>query len=166
MCLYVSREFGSKYSAVKSLGIEATNAGKKVMVRGWLYSEKISISILNIFDLKSQSNTLPQCLGKSTEKFLVIDKPKYNVVLEVTWLWRIRDRIEEYINPKPKICMYTPEWYNNASIDLGEYCDSSYSETETETESISSDSSYFSESEVEEIVASECGSFEGMILDR
>ena len=81
--------------------------------------------------------------------------------------------------------MYTPEWYNvrnsvkkiitslqifyeltwpnfetydidqNASIDLGEYCDSSYSETETETKSISSDSSYFSESEVEEIVASE-----------
>ncbi|GBC28276.2 hypothetical protein GLOIN_2v1490821 [Rhizophagus irregularis DAOM 181602=DAOM 197198] len=35
----------------------------------------------------------------------------------------------------------------NASIDLSEYCDSSYSETETETESISSDSSYFSEAE-------------------
>ncbi|CAG8573811.1 16236_t:CDS:2 [Funneliformis mosseae] len=35
----------------------------------------------------------------------------------------------------------------------------------TEIESISSDSSYFSKSEVEEIVASECGSFEGMILD-
>ncbi|CAB5380882.1 unnamed protein product [Rhizophagus irregularis] len=35
----------------------------------------------------------------------------------------------------------------NASIDLSEYCDSSYSETETETESISSDSSYFSESD-------------------
>ena len=95
MGLYISREFGSKYPAVKSLGIGATNAGKKVMVRGWLYGEKNSISIPDIFDLKLQSNTLPQCLGKSYEKFLVVDKPEYDLVLGETWLWRARDRIEK-----------------------------------------------------------------------
>ncbi len=50
--LYIFRKFGSKYSAVKSLDIGATNASKKVMIRGQLYDEKISISILDIFDLK------------------------------------------------------------------------------------------------------------------
>ena len=32
--LYIFRKFGSKYSAVKSLDIGATNASKKVMIRG------------------------------------------------------------------------------------------------------------------------------------
>ena len=32
--LYITREFGSEYPAVKELGIGTTNAGKKVMVRG------------------------------------------------------------------------------------------------------------------------------------
>ena len=36
MGLYISRKFGLKYPTVKSLGIRVTNAGKKVMVRGWL----------------------------------------------------------------------------------------------------------------------------------
>jgi hypothetical protein len=106
MGLYISKEFGSKYSAVKSLDIGATNAGKKVIVRGWLYGKKIFISILDIFDLKSQSNTLPQCLGKSFKKFLVVNNPEYDLVLRETWLWRARDRIEKYINPKPKIYVY------------------------------------------------------------
>src|SRR6185436_14784888 len=45
MDLYISREYGSKYPAVKDLGIGATNADKKVMVRGWLYGEKILFQI-------------------------------------------------------------------------------------------------------------------------
>ncbi|CAG8706091.1 9549_t:CDS:2 [Funneliformis mosseae] len=159
MGLYISREFGSKYPAVKSLGIRATNVGKKVMVRGWLYGEKISISISDIFDLKSQSNTLLQCLGKLTEKFLVIDKPEYDVVLG--W-YNMRNSVKKIIISLQifyeLICpnFKTYDIDQNVSIDLDKYCNSSYSETETETESISSDLSYFSESEVEEIVASEC----------
>ncbi|CAG8566895.1 4356_t:CDS:2 [Diversispora eburnea] len=33
MDLYISRDWGSRYPAVKKLGVGATNAGKKVMVR-------------------------------------------------------------------------------------------------------------------------------------
>src|SRR5215470_9744470 len=50
--LYISREFGSEYPTVKELGIGATNAGKKVMVRGWVHDEEVSISLPNIFELK------------------------------------------------------------------------------------------------------------------
>ena len=69
MGLYISREFGSKYPAVKSLDIGATNAGKKVMVRGWLYGEKISISIPDIFDLKLQSNIYLNVWENHTRSF-------------------------------------------------------------------------------------------------
>ena len=39
MDLYISREGGSGFPAVQRLGIGATNAGKKVMIRGWLRRE-------------------------------------------------------------------------------------------------------------------------------
>ncbi|CAG8582857.1 7502_t:CDS:2 [Ambispora gerdemannii] len=81
--------YGSKYPAVKDLGIGATNAGKKVMVRGWLHDEEISVSLPNIFELEP-----PSYLDKSYEHFLVIDKPEYDLVLGSTWLTRLGNRID------------------------------------------------------------------------
>ena len=40
MDLYISREYGSRYPAVRDLGIGATNASKKVMRRGELIEKK------------------------------------------------------------------------------------------------------------------------------
>jgi hypothetical protein len=79
--LYITRIYGSEYPAVKDLGISTTNAGKKVMVRGWVRDEEISISLSNIFELKP-----PSYVGKSNEHFLVVDKPEYDVVLGNNWL--------------------------------------------------------------------------------
>nr|CAG8655435.1 2818_t:CDS:2 [Entrophospora candida] len=62
-----------------------TNAGKKVMVRGWLCGEKVSVSLPNIFELgilKSQ----PRCLNETYTHFLVIDKPEHDLVLGTSWL--------------------------------------------------------------------------------
>ncbi|CAG8625930.1 10332_t:CDS:2 [Ambispora leptoticha] len=89
MDLYITRMYGSKYPAVKDLGIGATNAGKKVMVRGWLRDEEVSISLPNIFELEP-----PSYLDKSYEHFLVIDKPEYDLVLGSTWLTRLGNRID------------------------------------------------------------------------
>src|SRR6266542_3802001 len=50
MDLYISREGGSGFPAVQRLGIGATNAGKKVMIRGWLQREKVSVTLPNIFN--------------------------------------------------------------------------------------------------------------------
>ncbi|CAG8628607.1 7412_t:CDS:1, partial [Paraglomus occultum] len=52
MDFYISRMHGSKYPAVEDLGIGATNASKKVMVRGWTDKKNISVSLPNIFELK------------------------------------------------------------------------------------------------------------------
>src|SRR6266487_3090565 len=80
--LYITREFGSEYPAVKELGIGATNAGKKVMVRGWVHRENVSVTLSNIFDgLKP-----PSYLGTDTATFVVVDKPEYDLVLGNNWL--------------------------------------------------------------------------------
>ncbi|RHZ88081.1 hypothetical protein Glove_26g164 [Diversispora epigaea] len=42
----------------------------------------------------------------------VLDKPEYELVLGDIWIGRLMDRIREHIHPKPKLYMYTPEWYN------------------------------------------------------
>ncbi|CAG8665556.1 10821_t:CDS:1, partial [Paraglomus occultum] len=76
LLLYITRTDGSKYLAVGALGIGATNAGKKVMVRGWLRDKDVSISLPNIFELEPSSY-----LRKSYEHFLVVDKPEYDLVL-------------------------------------------------------------------------------------
>ncbi|RHZ61836.1 hypothetical protein Glove_345g72 [Diversispora epigaea] len=89
MDLYITRMDESKYPAVEALGISTTNAGKKVMVKGWLRDEEVSISLPNIFKLEP-----PSYLEKSYEHFLVIDKPEYNLVLGSTWLTRLGDRID------------------------------------------------------------------------
>jgi hypothetical protein len=39
MDLYISREYGSRYPAVRDLGIGTTNASKKVMRRRWVDRE-------------------------------------------------------------------------------------------------------------------------------
>ncbi|RHZ44881.1 hypothetical protein Glove_707g119 [Diversispora epigaea] len=141
------------------------------MVKGWIRSEKISIPISNIFELEPQKNRLPQYLGKSYEHFLVLDKPEYELVLGDIWICRLMYRIREHIHPKPKLYMYTPEWYNarnnkeekpiislkkfynllflDCTFDfqmpdnLKEYYDSSYSETETDSISSDSESEWF-----------------------
>lgn len=41
-----------KYPAMKGLGKEATNANKKVMVRGWIHDYKVFVSLPNIFELE------------------------------------------------------------------------------------------------------------------
>jgi hypothetical protein len=50
MDLYIFREYGSGYLAVKDLGISATNASKQVMRRGWVDREEVSVALPNIFD--------------------------------------------------------------------------------------------------------------------
>ncbi|CAG8716257.1 3684_t:CDS:1, partial [Funneliformis mosseae] len=75
--LYITREFRSKYPAVKELSISITNAGKKVMVREWISREEVSVSLPNIFNgLK----LLPLIIT-DTETFVVVDKPEYNLIL-------------------------------------------------------------------------------------
>ncbi|GBB93859.1 hypothetical protein RclHR1_02240031 [Rhizophagus clarus] len=90
--LYITRMYGSRYPAVKDLGIGATNAGKKVMVRGWVHDEEVSISLPNIFDLKPLSY-----VEKSYEHFLVVDKPDYELVLGNVWLTRLGYRIDKRV---------------------------------------------------------------------
>ena len=89
--LYITREFRSEYPAVKELGIGATNAGKKVMVRGWVSREKVSVSLPNIFDgLKS----LPLVI-MDTETFVVVDKLEYDLVLGSNWLIWMGKKIDK-----------------------------------------------------------------------
>ncbi|CAB5356594.1 unnamed protein product [Rhizophagus irregularis] len=66
--LYITRIYGSEYPAVKDLGIGATNAGKKVMVRGWVRDEEVSISLPNIFELKPSRNNWLIRLGCRIDK--------------------------------------------------------------------------------------------------
>ncbi|CAB5376099.1 unnamed protein product [Rhizophagus irregularis] len=90
--LYITREFGSEYPAVKELGIGATNAGKKVMVRGWVSREEVSVSLPNIFDgLKS-----PPLVITDTETFVVVDKPEYDLVLGNNWLIWMGKKIDKW----------------------------------------------------------------------
>ena len=78
MDLYITRIYGSKYPTVKDLGIGATNAGKKVMMRrSWIDREKVSVTLPNIFD----EIVPPSYFGKDTANFVVVDKPEYDLVL-------------------------------------------------------------------------------------
>ncbi|CAJ0835512.1 9890_t:CDS:2 [Entrophospora sp. SA101] len=81
MDLYITRMYGSKYPAVIDLGIGATNAGKKVMRRGWIDREKVSVTLPNIFD----DIVPPSYLGIDTANFVVVDKPEYDLVLGHVW---------------------------------------------------------------------------------
>ncbi|RHZ78698.1 hypothetical protein Glove_157g70 [Diversispora epigaea] len=177
MDLYISRNWGSRYPAVEKLGVGATNAGKKVMVRGWTDKENISVSLPNIFELKP-----PSYLGKSYMCFVVIDKPEYDLVLGSTidehdgkyWetneekrIYYARNNIDivspslytfyELLFPKFTtinsdgeviLIEFSDQNVENTSIDLSEYYDSEYSETESES-SDSKTESEFSDSETE-----------------
>src|SRR6185369_5606102 len=198
MDLYITRMDGSKYPAVETLGIGATNAGKKVMVRGWLRDNNISVSLPNIFE-SGKLKSLPQYLNETYTHFVVIDKPEYDLVLGNVWLMHTGYRIDKYKNPplyinipkgiekreleksqyharnsiwKLSHSLYTfyellfPEFITtdsdgevilikfsdqnteNTLIDLNEYYDSEYSETESES-SDSETESEFSDSEVD-----------------
>ncbi|CAG8451294.1 15326_t:CDS:2 [Cetraspora pellucida] len=158
--LYISREFGSRYPAVVELGINATNAGKKVMVRGWVHRENVSVSLPNIFDgLKP-----PSYLGTDTATFVVVDKPEYDLVLGNSWLtglgydidkrdaryWKNNEEKRLYyvrndidilspsfteINSDGKVII-TKFFKHNREFDgLSEYYDSDYTETESSNDS-------------------------------
>jgi len=88
MDLYISKEGGSGFFAVQRL---ATNAGKKVMIRGWLQREKVSVTLPNIFD----GIKLPSYLGMDTETFVVVDKPEYDLVLGNNWLIWMGKKIDK-----------------------------------------------------------------------
>ncbi|CAG8734125.1 22775_t:CDS:2 [Dentiscutata erythropus] len=142
--LYISREFGSRYPAVVELGINTTNAGKKVMVRGWVHRENVSVSLPNIFDgLKP-----PSYLGTDTATFVVVDKPEYDLVLEKR-LYYVRNDID-ILSPS----LYTfyelvfPSFteinsdgeviitkFKREFDGLSEYYDSDYTETESSNDS-------------------------------
>ncbi|CAG8594096.1 2823_t:CDS:2 [Funneliformis mosseae] len=80
-----------EYSTVKELSISITNTGKKVMVRGWVSREEVSISLPNIFvGLKS----LPLVIT-DTETFVIIDKPEYDLVLDNNWLIWMGKKIDK-----------------------------------------------------------------------
>ncbi len=82
MDLYISREYGSRYPAVRDLSIGVTNASKKVMRRGWIDREEVSVALPNIFDEIVSSSYF----GKDTANFVVVDKPEYDLVLGSVWL--------------------------------------------------------------------------------
>ncbi|CAG8640366.1 4594_t:CDS:1, partial [Paraglomus occultum] len=87
-------EYGSKYPAVKDLGIGgATNAGKKVMRRGWIDREKVSVTLPNIFE-SGKLKSLPRYLKETFTNFVVIDKPEYDLVLGHIWLMHTGYTIE------------------------------------------------------------------------
>ncbi|CAB4382017.1 unnamed protein product [Rhizophagus irregularis] len=172
MDIYISREGGSGFPAVQRLGIGATNARKKVMIRGWLQREKVSVTLPNIFD------GIKPCIRKiDTETFVVVDKSEYDVVLGNNWLVRLGYGIDKrdarYLEKNEEKRLYytrndidilSPSLYTfyellfpnftaiNSdgeviitkffkhytaidNLDLSEYYDSEYSETDSETES-------------------------------
>ncbi|CAG8507414.1 10771_t:CDS:2 [Funneliformis mosseae] len=89
--LYITREFRSEYPAVKEFSIGAINAGKKVIIRGWVNREEVSISLSNIFyELRSLLLIITD-----TENFVVVDKPEYDLVLGNNWLIWMGDKIDK-----------------------------------------------------------------------
>ncbi|RIA82850.1 hypothetical protein C1645_834712 [Glomus cerebriforme] len=133
MDLYISREYGSRYPAIRDLSIGVTNAGKKV---------------------------IPSYLGKDTANFVVVDKPEYDLVLGNIWLMHIEYAVDRYQNPpiyinKPKeiekqerekrqyrysdgeiiITKFFKHHKVMKNLDLSEYYDSEYTEIESECSS-------------------------------
>ena len=94
MDLYISRLNGSRYPAVRDLGIGATNSGKKVMRRGWVDREEVSVALPNIFD----EIVPPSYLGKDTANFVVVDKPEYDLVLGSVWLMHTGYAVDRHQN--------------------------------------------------------------------
>ncbi|RIA83748.1 hypothetical protein C1645_833328 [Glomus cerebriforme] len=76
MNLYISEEYGLRYLAIRDLGIGITNASKKVMRRGWINREEVSITLPNIFNEIVPSSYL----GIHIANFVVVDKPEYDLV--------------------------------------------------------------------------------------
>ena len=161
---------------MRDLGIGATNASKKVMRRGWVDREEVSVALPNIFD----DIVPPSYFGKDTANFVVVDKPEYDLVLGTVWLMHTGYAVDRYqtsswyVNKPKKIeeqerqyrcrknlwelplSLYTfyellfPEFIATDSdgeviltkffkhhkvmrnIDLSEYYDSEYTETESE----------------------------------
>ena len=62
---------------LQDLGIGATNADKKVMRRGWIDREEVSVTLPNIFD----EIVPPSYLGIDIANFVVVDKSEYDLVL-------------------------------------------------------------------------------------
>ncbi len=103
MDLYIFREYGSRYSVVRDLGIDTTNASKKVMRRGWIDKEEVSVTLPNIFDEIVPSSYF----GKDTANFVVVDKSEYDLVLGSVWLMHTGYAVDRHQNPpcyinKPK----------------------------------------------------------------
>jgi len=103
MDLYISREYGSRYPAVRDLSIGVTNASKKVMRRGWIDREEVSVALPNIFDEIVSSSYF----GKDTANFVVVDKSEYDLVLGSVWLMHTGYAVDRHQNPpcyinKPK----------------------------------------------------------------
>ena len=104
MDLYISREYGLRYPAVRDLGIGATNASKKVMRRGWVDKEEVSVTLPNIFDEIVTSRV-------GTANFVVVDKPEYDLVLESVWLMGTGYAVDRHQNPP---------WYINKPKEIEE----------------------------------------------
>ena len=95
MGLYISREYGSGYPAVRDLGINVTNASKKVMRRGWVDRKEVSVTLPNIFD----GIVSPLYFGNDTANFVVLDKPEYDLVLGTVWLMHIGYDVDRHQTP-------------------------------------------------------------------
>ncbi|RIA91008.1 hypothetical protein C1645_822582 [Glomus cerebriforme] len=103
MDLYISKEYGSRYPAVRDLGIGPTNA--------------------------------------DTANFVVVDKPEYDLVLGNVWLMYTGYAIDRHQNPpiyinKPKEIEEQErekiQYHFMRNLDLSEYYNSEYTETESE----------------------------------
>ena len=113
--LYISREYGSRYLAVRDLGISVTNANKKVMKRGWINKEKVFVTLPNIFD-----EIIP-CIRKiNIANFVVIDKPEFDLVLGNVWLIYTGYAVDKHQNPS--IYINKPKEIEEQKREKRQYC--------------------------------------------
>ncbi|CAB4441130.1 unnamed protein product [Rhizophagus irregularis] len=154
MDLYISREYGSRYPAVRDLGIGATNAGKKVMRRGWIDRKEVSVTLPNIFD------EIVPCIRKiDTANFVTspiyINKPKEIEEQEREKrqyrcrknLWELPFSLHTFYellfpdftatdsDGEIIITKFFKHHKVMRNLDLSEYYDSEYTETESECSS-------------------------------
>ncbi|CAB4377743.1 unnamed protein product [Rhizophagus irregularis] len=139
------------------LGFSESSTGMGVIIHQLSHKDLDNL-IQSIIDMASKDPKFKEISANAINK---INNNRQNSALARIYMYtpewyNARNNTEKSINSLEKFYeliwpdFETYDTYDidqNASIDLSEYCDSSYSETETETESISSDSSYFSESD-------------------
>ncbi|RGB28154.1 hypothetical protein C1646_768164 [Rhizophagus diaphanus] len=139
--LYITRIYGSEYPTVKDLGISVTNTGKKVMVKGWIRDEVVSISLPNIFELKllSLGCRIDKCDARywenNKEKRLYYVRNNIDILsppLYTFYELLFPNFTENNSDGEVIITKFFKHYMAIENFDLSEYYDSEYTETESE----------------------------------